>query len=136
MSRLNSNPRPDHAARDPFVPSRVLTGSLYVVVAAVLTQAILAGLFISATAEARLAHLIVGSSLPWFAIIPAVSAFRRRRNLDQRVVTGAILLPVALWVQEALGHMPFAVSTAVHVPLGVAIFAGSVVLALAAGRAR
>ncbi|MGH8952027.1 MAG: hypothetical protein ACRDX9_11435, partial [Acidimicrobiia bacterium] len=58
-----------------------------------------------------------------------------RRILDQRVVTGAILLPVALWVQEALGHMPFAVSTAVHVPLGVAIFGSSVVLALAAGQA-
>ena len=85
MPPLNSNPHSDRAAREPFAPSRVLTGSLYVVVAAVLTQAILAGLFISATAEARLAHLIVGSLLPWFAIIPAVSAFRRRRDIEQRV---------------------------------------------------
>jgi len=136
MSPLNSDARPQQAARDRFAPSRVLIGSLYVVVAAVLTQAILAGLFISATAEARLAHLVVGSLLPWFGVIPAVSAFRGRRNLDQRVVTGAILLPVALWVQGAIGHLPFAVSTAVHVPLGVAIFASSVVLALAAGRIR
>jgi hypothetical protein len=32
--------------------------------------------------------------------------------------------------------MPFAVSTAIHVPLGVALFAGTVVIALASGRSR
>lgn len=44
------------------------------------------------------------------------------------------VLPVVLWLQEALGHMPFPVSTAIHVPSGVGLFGGSIVLALVAGR--
>ena len=135
MNEIEMHPRTGRAdpARE---PSPTLTMLLWIVAAAILTQAMLAGLFISATAPALLAHTIIGSFLPWFAIAPAVLAFRRRRSLDQRVVTGSILLPVGLWIQETLGHMPFAVSTAIHVPLGVALFAASVVLALASGRVR
>jgi hypothetical protein len=111
--------------------SRGLTVLLWAVSALILTQAILAGLFISTAAPARTAHLIVGSVLPWLAIAPAAVAFAVRRRLHPPVVTGAILLPVGLWAQETLGHMPFDVSTAIHVPFGVALFATSVVLALA-----
>lgn len=113
-----------------------LTVLVSVVVGSILTQAILAGMFISGVGPTRLAHLVIGSLLPWFAIAPAVVALVHRRRLPSGIVTGSVLLPVALWVQEALGHMPFAVATAVHVPLGVALFAGSLLLALASGRRR
>lgn len=116
--------------------SRSLAVLLWATAALILTQAILAGLFISAAAPARTAHLVVGSLLPWLAIAPAVVALIERRRLSPPLVTGAVLLPVGLWVQEVLGHMPFAVTTAIHVPLGVALFATSVVLALASGRRR
>jgi len=60
--------------------SPALTMLLWIVATAILTQAILAGLFISATAPVLLAHTIIGSLLPWFAIAPAVVAFRRPRT--------------------------------------------------------
>lgn len=107
---------------------------LWTVTGGILLQAILAGMFISATAETRLLHLIVGSLLPWLAIAPATVALINRRRLSPSIVTGSVLLPVGLWVQEALGHMPFAVSTAVHVPVGGMLFAGSLMLALASRR--
>jgi hypothetical protein len=110
MNEIDMHPRAGRA--DPVrSSSSTLTILLWIVAASILTQAMLAGLFISATAPVLLAHTIVGSLLPWFAIAPAVVAFRRRRILDQRVATGSILLPVGLWLQETLGHMPFAVST-------------------------
>ena len=135
MSEIGMHPLIERAdAVRELLPA--LTLLLWIVAIAILTQAILAGLLISATAPVLLAHTIIGSLLPWFAIAPAVVAFRRRRSLDQRVVTGSILLPVALWIQETLGHMPFPVSTAIHVPLGVALFAASIVLALASAKSR
>lgn len=39
-------------------------------------------------------------------------------------------------VQEVLGHLPAAVSTAVHVPLGVTLFGWSILLTVAPVRAR
>lgn len=111
--------------------------SLFLVTGGVLLQALLAGLFISGTAGARMTHIIVGAVLPYLAIVPAVTAWRRAR---QDVVTGgfawgATLLLVALWVQEALGHMPFPIATIIHVPLGVLLFGLSLHLALRAGHA-
>ena len=53
------------------VRAPVLTGSLMVVALAVLTQAVLAGQVISGSADVRLLHLIVGSALPWVALVPA-----------------------------------------------------------------
>ena len=71
-----------------------------------------------------------------FAIAPAAVAIAQRRQLDPRLVTGSILLPVGLWVQSTLGHMPFAVSTAIHVPFGVGLVAAAVILAIASARSR
>ncbi|MET0565389.1 MAG: hypothetical protein ABW021_02980, partial [Acidimicrobiia bacterium] len=103
------------AGTRPFPParhsSRALTWLLWMVASAIQTQAVLAGLFISATAPVLMTHAIVGSLLSWFVA--------KRRELDPRLVTGSILLPIGLWVQSTLGHMPFAVSTAIHVPFGV-----------------
>ena len=111
---------------------RLLSTSLLVVAAGVLLQALLAGLFLSGTPDARLTHVIVGAVLPYLAFIPAVAAWRgaRRSLVTRRVAFGATLLLVALWMQEALGHMPFPVTTTIHVPLGVLLFWLSLHLAL------
>lgn len=116
---------------------RVLSTTLYLVAAGVLLQALTAGLFLSATADARMLHLIVAAILPYLAIVPTVSAWRKRTRkvVTKAFAVAATLLMVALWVQEALGHMPFPVSTAIHVPLGVLLFALSSHLAVDARRA-
>ena len=88
------------------------------VASAILAQALLAGLFISATAPVLMAHAIVGSLLSWFASLrPPWQSSGVRISIDE-LSPGPILLPVGLWVQSTLGHMPFAVGTAIHVPLG------------------
>lgn len=102
--------------------------------AGVLLQAALAGLFLSGEETLR-AHTVVGWVLPWYAIIPAVLAVRRRSRLPTPVWVGTAVLPVALWVQEVLGHVPWESSTAVHVPLGVLLFGGSLLLTAATATA-
>ena len=114
------------------VRTPVLSALLVIVALGVFTQAILAGVFISETTPIKFVHLVVGSVLPVFAIVPAVVAWVRAA---QGAVTKGFaglttLLVVALWVQEALGHVSFPVTTAVHVPLGVLLFAGSTALAV------
>ena len=117
-------------------PSPLLTTLLYVVTGGVLLQAALAGSFIGGLANLRLAHTIVGWLLPFVAIAPAVAALAHRgaQPLPKAVTAGASALPVVLWIQEVLGHMPGAATTAVHVPLGVLLFGGSLALALASRR--
>ena len=112
----------------------VLSVSLYAVAAGVLAQAVLAGLFLSTVGEARLIHVFVGAVLPYMAIVPAVSAWRRARDgvVTRGFATAATVLLVGLWVQEALGHMPFPVTTVIHVPLGVLLFALALLLAIRA----
>lgn len=120
------------------VRTPVLTGFLVAIAAAVLVQAVLAGQFISGSADVQFLHLIVGSALPWLAIVPVVIGWVRAA---QRVIpkTFAVLVTVltaAIWVQDALGHIGLPVTTAVHIPLGVAIFALSVGLVIASFRRR
>lgn len=102
----------------------LLAGSLYLIAAGILIQAMLAGFFISGTSAARMTHVIVGAILPYLAIVPAVAAWRRANasEVPRYVAVGATVLLVGLWVQEALGHMPFPVTTVIHVPLGVLLF--------------
>lgn len=133
MKEVDSNPR-IASTRPARRSSPALTWLLWMVASAILAQAVLAGLFISATAPVLMAHAIIGSLLSWFAIAPAAVAIAQRRHLDPRLVAGSILLPVGLWVQSTLGHMPFAVSTAIHVPFGVGLFAAAVILAIASAR--
>lgn len=116
----------------------LLGGSLYLIAAGILTQALLAGFFLSGTPEARMTHLIVGAILPYLAIVPTVSAWRRANAglVPRYVAVGSTALLVGLWVQEALGHMPFPVTTVVHVPLGVLLFWLSFHLALVSRSAR
>lgn len=115
-------------------PSPLLTALLWVVAMGVLVQAALAGSFIGGLANLRLAHTILGWLLPFIAIAPAVVALSHRGVLSRGVVVGSAGLPVALWVQEMLGHMPGATATAVHVPLGVLLFGGSLALAITSNR--
>jgi hypothetical protein len=107
--------------------------SLYLIAAGILTQATLAGLFISGTAGARMTHVVVGAVLPYLAIVPVVSAWRRVTlgTVPRYVALWSTLLLIGLCAQEALGHMPFPVTTVIHVPLGVALFALSLLLAMA-----
>ena len=116
--------------------SRVLSTSLFIVAVGVLAQAAFAGLFLSGTGGARQFHLWTGVVLPYFGLVPTVSAWAasRRGRVTRTVATWTTLLTVALWVQEALGHMPFAVSTAIHVPLGVSLFGCALILGVAARR--
>jgi hypothetical protein len=60
---------------------------------------------------------------------------RRRGQASRNVAIGAGALPVALWIQEVLGALPAPVTTAIHVPLGVTLFAYSILLGLASTRA-
>lgn len=122
----------------PALRTPVLTGFLVAIAAAVLSQAVLAGQFISGSADVRFLHLIVGSALPWLALVPAVIAWVRaaQRVIPKGFAVLVTVLTVAIWVQDALGHIGFPATTAVHIPLGVAIFALSVTLVIVSFRRR
>lgn len=81
-----------------------------------------------------MAHVIVGAIVPYLAIVPTVASWGRARDgsVPRYVAIGATVLLIGPWAQEALGHMPFPVTTVVHVPLGVALFGLSMHLALVA----
>ena len=109
----------------------VLAALLAIAALAVLAQAVLAGMFLSGTPGARMAHTVVGFVLPYYALVVAVlAAFGRRKGPARAPAPAVYLLPVLLWVQEVLGHLPFPWSTVVHVPLGVLLFAGALHLAI------
>jgi len=114
----------------------VLGAFLAVLAAGVLTQAALAGLFLSLNPSVQFVHLLVGSALPWIAIIPTVIAWVRvgQRAIPVSFGVFVTLVTVGLWVQDALGHMGFPATIAVHVPLGVVLFGASTALAIAAFR--
>ena len=115
---------------------RLLSATLFLIAVGVLTQALTAGLFISGTGDTRMLHIIVAAALPYLAIIPTASAWRKRgrRALTKSFAVWTTVSMVALWVQEALGHMPFPVATAIHVPLGVLLFSLSLLLGASAWR--
>lgn len=110
----------------------LLSISLFAIAGGVLAQALLAGLFLSGVGDARLVHAIVGAVVPYVAIVPVVSAWRGSRDgcVTRGVATGATVLLIGLWVQEALGHMPLPITTAIHVPLGVLLFALALLLGM------
>jgi hypothetical protein len=115
---------------------RLLSASLLLVSAGVLAQALTAGVFIAGTANARMLHIIVAAVLPYLAIVPTVSAWRKsaRGIVTRNFAMWTTLLMVGLWIQEALGHMPFPVTTVIHVPLGVVLFTMAFLLGTRAHR--
>jgi hypothetical protein len=105
-------------------------GLVLVITAAVLVQAVLAGQFVSGLSNALPAHGAIGGVLELLALLLLIVAIAHRfaGERTRAVLSGSIALAVAVEVQAALGWAPGAFPTSVHVPLGVAIFAGSVAL--------
>lgn len=125
----------------PAGPPRSLSVLLAVLAALVVAQGALAGLMLGGVAQARVVHVVVGWLLPYAAIVPAVVAgvTHSRRACPARLAMAVYPLPVVLWFQEVLGHLPMAWSIALHVPLGVglAVYAAVVAVLLAtAGQRR
>lgn len=102
----------------------------------VLTQAVLAGQFVSGVSNAMPAHGAVGGLLELAAMVLLVIAIAHRvaGERSRVALVGSVSLALALIVQGSLGWAPGAIPTAVHVPLGVCIFAGSLVLSIAMTR--
>lgn len=96
----------------------------------VLTQAVLAGQFISGVSDAIPAHGAVGGVLELAALLLLVVAIGHRvvGERSRVALVGSVVLALALNVQAGLGWAPGAIPTAVHVPLGVSIFAGALSL--------
>jgi hypothetical protein len=118
------------------IPGRTLTGLVWATAVGILLQAVSAGQFISGLSNAVGVHAIVGSLLEaiGFVLVVAAVADRRTRRHCRGRWLAALLLGVALLIQASLGHAPGAVPTAMHVPLGVALFAWATVLAIAFAR--
>ena len=94
-----------------------VTALLWVVVGAILLQATLAGLFLSVAGGARLAHIVLGWLLPWFAVLHTGVTVAVRARLSHGLAIAIYVRRVLPWVQEVLGHVPAPVITAVHVSL-------------------
>jgi hypothetical protein len=118
---------------------RVVHASLVgLITLGVLTQAVLAGQFISGASNAIPAHRAVAGVLELAALLllPVAIGHRVAGERSRPVLAGSVVLAMALSVQAALGWAPGAIPTAVHVPLGVSIFAGALSLLLALVRRR
>lgn len=118
-------------------------GIVVVIAAGVAVQATLAGQFISGLSDALPAHGAVGGILELAGLLLLVIALAHRVAGERARVAlaGSIALVLAIQAQAALGWAPGALPTALHVPLGVAIFAGAIALSgamvrLAAARRR
>jgi len=79
-------------------------------------------------------HVVVAAVLPYLTIVPTVSAWREagRGVVPRWVAVGSTFLLIGMWVQQALGHMPGPVTTVIHVPFGVLLFALALGLTFAA----
>lgn len=110
----------------------VHVGLVLLITAAVLVQAALAGQFVSGLSNALPAHGAVGGLLELVALLLLITAIAHRFAGERSagVLSGSIALALAVEVQAALGWAPGAFPTSVHVPLGVAIFAGAVALSI------
>lgn len=106
--------------------------------ASVLVQAVLAGQFISGMSAAVGTHGAVGGVLELAGLVLFVVAIAHRLSGERSrtLLWGSLGLALAIEAQAALGWAPGAAPTAVHVPLGVAIFAGAVALSVAMLRGR
>jgi hypothetical protein len=117
--------------------SRAPAVLLWLMAAGIVVQAALAGTFISGVdADMQFVHLVVGSLLPYAALpVAVVGAVQwRRRGVTPGVGVGMVLLPVLVWTQSVLGHVPFPVGTAIHVPFGAGLLAYTVTPAVLASR--
>lgn len=106
------------------VKSRRLRMSHMVLASLVLIQAVTAGGFISGGLDTHYLHTVGGSALPLIATVITVAAWvaAGRGTWERRSAVLSTIATVLIWVETGLGHMPMPVTTAVHVPLGVALF--------------
>jgi hypothetical protein len=111
-------------------------GLVHLITLGVLAQAILAGQFISGASDQLGTHGAVGGTLELagLALLLLAVAHRLAGERSRVALWGSLALGLALQVQAALGWMPGAAPTSVHVPLGVCIFAGALTLSLTLGR--
>ncbi|HSJ43778.1 MAG TPA: hypothetical protein VK923_03745 [Euzebyales bacterium] len=111
-------------------------GLVHLVTLAVLVQAVLAGQFVSGLNDLLGAHGAVGGIVELAGLLLFVVAIAHRIAGERSRVAlwGTVGLAVALQVQAGLGWAPGALPTAIHVPLGVGIFAGAVALSGSIGR--
>jgi hypothetical protein len=116
--------------------SPVHRGLVHLVTAAVLIQAVLAGQFVSGLNDLLGVHGALGGVLELTSLVLLVVAIAHRIAGERSRVAlwGTVGLAVALQVQAGLGWAPGALPTAMHVPLGVAVFAGAVALSGSIGR--
>jgi hypothetical protein len=136
VSKASTHPSGDTRVRRYLRRTQITLVGL--VVLGVLTQAVLAGQFISGVSNAIPAHGAVGGVLELTSLVLLIVAIAHRIAGERSGVAlaGSLTLAVALNAQAALGWMPGAVPTAVHVPLGATIFAGAVALFIALARRR
>ena len=111
-------------------------GLVHLITLGVLAQAIVAGQFISGASDQLGTHGAVGGTLELagLALLLLAVAHRLAGERSRVALWGSLALGLALQIQAALGWMPGAVPTAVHVPLGVCIFAGALGLSATIGR--
>lgn len=90
----------------------------------VLVQAVTAGGFIAGTWDTHYIHTIGGSALPLIAVGVTVAGWlvARQGGWPRRSVILSAIATLVIWIETGLGHMPMPVTTAIHVPLGVALF--------------
>jgi len=114
----------------PRWPRRALRIAAGVQATLVFAQAVLAGHLLSGNAAARAVHQQLGTEgITWIALIEivlAVLAWRPGRGPAWPIAATAVTF-AAVVVQIGMG---FTARAAVHVPLGVAILAGNLALAL------
>jgi hypothetical protein len=112
-------------------------GLIHVITVGVLTQAVLAGQFISGVSNAIPAHGAVGGVLELGGLLLLLVAIAHRISGERSraALIGSVVLATALQVQAGLGWAPGQIPTAIHVPLGVCVFAGTLFMSVTITRA-
>lgn len=111
-------------------------GLVHLITLGVLTQAVLAGQFISGTSDQLGTHIAVAGLLELAALVVLVVAVVHRLvgERSRLALWGSIALALTIEIQAVLGYLPGTVPTSIHVPLGVCTFAGAVALSSTIGR--
>lgn len=115
---------------------RTLTVLVWAIAIGILLQAVTAGQFLSGLSNVVGVHSAVGTllELVGFVLVIVAAVDRRTRRNCREGWLAALLLGIAVMVQAGLGHAPGTVPTAIHVPVGVTLFAWATVLAIALAR--
>jgi hypothetical protein len=94
---------------------------------AIAAQAVLAGLALSGYSTALAAHMMVGGFALFISVVQVALALLLEREVRREALVASAGLLIGEGVQMASGRLHL---FAVHLPLGVALFAGAVMLSL------